>query len=690
MIDLDKNRKTFRSNVKSRSGERLPGMEMYHQGLDVKEANISRGMLPIIGRGGYIFEHEYDIANVVYESVQKEDEIGLEKIIDIQLGLNTATDTPYEPQFVNLVGQTFEIRNPKFLEDPTEPEYWTFEFTSDVGVDPRLHLQESGLHDEDIGRRGFDIDASMRYHLLRPLPRTPEHVLFEIEHESTLTTYGEAQNNGNYKIPVGYTTTAFPSGQYGSRTGSEEIDEGNLDLGDGEVFNRLASNAWWLYAVITRSIYNVLPSYFEILSPNSETQYLNVQKEQGALDLWDVHSLSDISSNPPVRIKLRYSKEVPVTALVTNNSSNGNDISLTAWDFTKGSRWAKEGHRVVQREPNVFYEDIRTDFLKQTMSDSIILDSVGVLTNQAARHFYSPQRSKGALNPTILEGDEISKYEEKLEATLTPDPAGHVSEHVSIVKSQMREKIPNSYIQDFSYYEDVHYKDPDQENWTALSEHYRVWIDLADHGGDESAAFLQHLENMFDNRYVEMRLMPEAPMSGRIDVFDSFRSYSENMPETVLWNTRKSTSARSHDLESTVICVDTWPKKSEEIDVKKFEDLRGKRNPELVASDYNSDGSLADETSVMFVDYFDQQEPDVLDYVEEERWTRIDDEMMVFLTQGYWDHDNDSATPEVQTGRSFEIDRRNWQQSDYLYANTGHTTVHFQRVNGIVSQEHKR
>ena len=94
--------------------------------------------------------------------------------------------------------------------------------------------------------------------------------------------------------------------------------------------------------------------------------------------------------------------------------------------------------------------------------------------------------------------------------------------------------------------------------------------------------------------------------------------------------------------------------------------------------------------AVMFNDYFDQEEPDVLDYVEEQRWSRIDDEMIVYLTQMFHDDDNDISTPQVATGRSFEIDRRDWQQSDYLYANTGHTTVHYEQVNGIIAPEWKR
>ena len=316
------------------------------------------------------------------------------------------------------------------------------------------------------------------------------------------------------------------------------------------------------------------------------------------------------------------------------------------------------------------------------------------------------------------------------------------------------------------FHEDIHYVDPNQQTWTFIQSHWNEYLDENDFATPEEG-FVQHLTNIFDYRFTPVRLQPEVPMSGRIDLFERVQSFYDNMPPSEIHNLRKSTSAQSFDLESVQIVKDTYLKKSEEIDIKKFEDVNGVRDEGIKEhhvlffhtgnmsvtlpnnqtiplpvgnhSSYEWDfynvgqnyyirfiikykGGIADFSfkvmspgaaptpgqttsdieylrhvpfanpvgSAMFEDYFDQQEPDVLDYIEEERWTRIDNDMMTFLTTRFHDHDDDIATPEVETGRTLEIDRREWQQSDYLYANTGHTTVHFQRVNGIVSKEHKR
>ena len=77
MINVDKNRKTFRSDVKSRSGKRLPGLEMYYQGQDLSEVNIAHGPVPIGGRGGNNFRHVYSESQAVYETVVDEEHLSL-------------------------------------------------------------------------------------------------------------------------------------------------------------------------------------------------------------------------------------------------------------------------------------------------------------------------------------------------------------------------------------------------------------------------------------------------------------------------------------------------------------------------------------------------------------------------------------------------------------------------------------
>jgi hypothetical protein len=763
MIDMDRNRKTFRSNIKSRNGKRLPGMEVYYQGLELSEGDITRATLPILARGGLGIQHEYSSSTAVYKSVNNSSTAGLEKIIDLFIKIGTGAtfaDGSSEVDFTNLVGQSFTINNPEYKKDPSVVSKFRFEFTALVGIDPRLLYQENGMYTGDSGRRGDAFNANMKDHLLRPYPRVDRnHEEFETKFAVELAEYGKL-DTGKYLIPVGFPTSPFPGDQYPNNiNGSSKIDPDNFDLTDVSVYTRLAANPYWLYAVITRAFYNALPPYFEILDPDTVPQYPNVSKASGAISLWDQFSMDNSAPSTPLRIKLRYKPNTPAANFSASNSvSSAADISIDPWDFTRDYEWARVGYKAIEKDRNIFYEDFRTDFLKQTEIRPLDGDVASI-------NLYTPQTSVGTTTPSFIAGSDIVKYEEVLSNTTAyASSAQLVSEHMQIRKSQKRDALINTYATEFTYFEDVHYVDPDQQTHSNLREQWVQWVDVNDHGGDEELAKLQHLINVFDYRYSPMRLHPEAPMSGRIDIFNRVRSFYENMPEAVLSNTKRTISAQSFDLKSTTITVDTWLKKSEEIDLKKFEDVNGKRNEgnyeyhvienigtslitlngntlplgiyrsydwgwedsnlttfsakikyrdETIESSWSSlatpstypalgkttqddavyAGYVATQSpgpSIMFNDYFDQQEPDVLDYIEEERWTRIDDEMMVWLTQRYWDHDNNAATTEEETGRSVEIDRREYQQSDYLYANTGHTTVHYQRVNGIIAQEHKR
>ena len=377
-----------------------------------------------------------------------------------------------------------------------------------------------------------------------------------------------------------------------------------------------------------------------------------------------------------------------------------------------------------------------------------------------------------------------------------------VGELVTISKTQSRTAIYNSFSNEYKYYEDVHYVDPDQQTWTELFHHkmWSQWVNPNDHA-TEQAAFVQHLTNMFDGVYARAELIPEHPMSGRIDVFDRINSFYENTPQRILENSRNVVGATLYvDREAfRYRCVDTWPKKVESTPVKMFEDVRGIRNEgrlheywelyfkdsvkarvngievdlegqwikatkrkiavplqtwipdgtvlyeytlavedtnhpgtplKILASelgngndtggglkyyppvrnlfigqyvatnderavDYIFDGSgnkigYAEDNSVMFNDFFDQTDPAYLKHVEEERWSPIDEQMIQIQSGYFWDHDNNDGTAKQATNRNLILDRREWQDDDYLYANTGHTTIHSERSCGTIWQEYKR
>ena len=78
----------------------------------------------------------------------------------------------------------------------------------------------------------------------------------------------------------------------------------------------------------------------------------------------------------------------------------------------------------------------------------------------------------------------------------------------------------------------------------------------------------------------------------------------------------------------------------------------------------------------MFNDYFDQEPLDNHDYIEDERWTRIDDTMLDILT--------------FNANRVTHIDRREWQESDYIDTATGFINSQESGHGGIIYRELKR
>ena len=75
----------------------------------------------------------------------------------------------------------------------------------------------------------------------------------------------------------------------------------------------------------------------------------------------------------------------------------------------------------------------------------------------------------------------------------------------------------------------------------------------------------------------------------------------------------------------------------------------------------------------MFEDYFNVEPLESHDYYESERWTTIDDDMLAVLT--------------FDANRSMHIDRREWQQSDYVYTATGLISSQATRQDGIMYRE---
>ncbi len=309
MIGNDKNRKTFRSKVKKRNGGRLPGMEMYLQGHSVKDANIARGVLPIISRGGQAFRHDYEEAQAVYTTVPDDQNVGLEKLITVQVDVDdgSASFISGQADFTNLVGQTFRIYNPAYVSNNALTEYWEFIFTSTLGVDPRLVYIPDGLYPNYRARVGDTFNIAMKNHMLKPYPRPVEIRKFEDRYSSELEEYGKLDpNTGQYMIPLGFSLDPFPQEIPLAEQSNTYIDPANFDMKEPLVYESLARNPYWLYAVITRALYTVLPKEtFRILDPENIT-IPTLSKAAGSIELWDSYQFPYTGNVAPLSIKIQY------------------------------------------------------------------------------------------------------------------------------------------------------------------------------------------------------------------------------------------------------------------------------------------------------------------------------------------------------------------------------------------------
>ena len=866
-IKIDGNRKTFRSDVKSRSGKRLPGLESHYQGIDLVEANINRCLLPIIGRDnpGGSLSHEYTPVNAVYTSVRKATQLETKRIVDVSLIMDPATATynnglPTSSgtmDFSGLVGQRFTILNPQYHIDNSQPQSWTFEFTLDQGIDPRRMLMKDGLYPgskvaaytlQDVGKHPMNIHSEVRAAFANAdgwshddyQERYLNGSVLGVTNKSKLELYGAYNSStGRYEIPLGLPTDTFDQVRQaitGTPPGPEEYDDGvtkqfihsnNLfpEQGPTGSYNywpeQIGQNTAWLYLVISRAIYNVLPGYISILEPSQNPLPEGIERgtsfmfwnKKNPNTLTSSSTSSEIRARNPLVIKLYYKGDLPQGWTGGINQTSGSDISVTNWDLSDPHEYVFEGYREIERDKHAFYEDFRNDYFQTTNFNDFVINELMDTTyktkpaaaNPRTVGMYGVQLSQGS--SFLSNGDPIVSFSTLLSDS-NPSGAGIevVSELIEIHKTQKRDFIPNTGKDSFVYHEDRHFfglsdvtitnssnntleRNQKETNWTYMEKTYKQFVDPADHGNSDAAAFEQHIVNFIDGNYARDERFSKFPMSETIDVLQTNRSFHENMPPSVLERTRGCAAFTSQYLDHEAIVlggissVIKYKKQEEEVGVAKFEDVRGMRREtfrpyflvtfsdtfvsqvgnnvekavkvyvrdwhphvaetpepffkstgsgkwddfthtewkynlgaqtiptnvfgnhhaivsieyveetdmirpdERIAASAASPAGIVEHNSVMFLDYFDQEEPDTLDFFEREYWSRIDDTMLTHLSQQYWNHDNNSATPDIETSRP---ERREWQREQYLYANTGHTTVHSEKVNGIISQEHKR
>ena len=237
-----------------------------------------------------------------------------------------------------------------------------------------------------------------------------------------------------------------------------------------------------------------------------------------------------------------------------------------------------------------------------------------------------------------------------------------VSDETLIKQTPRREEVFGTYRSEHIWREDPHYLSMDQQTWSNMSMYATMY----------SADLESHISKMLDTNFAAEQYHDLNPLSGRVDVFSRLSRIFDTHNELIFQ--RHSYSVFDQYLDPIDdfqnLQTNRYPKKDDINSNVAFEDVKGKRMIPASSEDLSKDNS------VLFMDFFDQPELEVHDYIEQDRYTRIDSTMLGVLT--------------TDVNRSYDIDRREWQESDYIHTATGFITSQATSQDGIIYREMKR
>ena len=171
-----------------------------------------------------------------------------------------------------------------------------------------------------------------------------------------------------------------------------------------------------------------------------------------------------------------------------------------------------------------------------------------------------------------------------------------------------------------------------------------------------------HIEAMMNSNFADEQYIDPNPLSGRVDALNRLSRIFDT--HTNLIFERHQNSVFDQYLDPIDDFINLQENRFPQEDVLNsdapFEDIQGTRQDD----------------KCMWNDYFDQPPLENHDFIEDERWTRIDDEMLNVVT--------------VHADRTIRIDKREWQESDYVYTATGFINSQTSGQDGIIYREMKR
>ena len=391
------------------------------------------------------------------------------------------------------------------------------------------------------------------------------------------------------------------------------------------------------------------------------------------------------------KIVLILSSSVVGSALLTGTSTFLGDTNNFD-DQSESHEWRLNGILKDNSDQRVFYEDLRTDTIQSTEPHSF--RSSALLFRQA--QFTGGDPAGASFDPRSNYDRNIGPYEYASNSyangiagdpTQLPRFTKHDSSEVLVRQFPKREEVFDTYRGNHQWREDIHYLSLDQQVWSRMEP-----LALNYHSSLEV-----HIGRMMDSNFADEQYIDAYPLSGRVDVFDRLSRTFDTNVDSILERHPNSVFDQYLDpLDDFVnLQQNRFPKADDLQNDIAFEDVRGRRSE--LAPDYDKGGEywygpsnpdpttgLADglpdywagQNSMMFIDYFDQPDLETHDHVEDERWSRIDSDMLEVLTF----HQN----------RGTHIDRREWQETDYVYTATGFINSQQSGQDGIIYREMKR
>ena len=359
------------------------------------------------------------------------------------------------------------------------------------------------------------------------------------------------------------------------------------------------------------------------------------------------------------KIKIILAEPVGPTAVVAALASTSDYFDVTTNPFDNQSEsheWRLNGFHKDTSNERMFYEDLRTDTIQSTEPHSF---------RSSPTLFRQAQFTGG--DPTSPSYDARSNYDRNIGphdysgvsySGIANDPTTenrfttHDSDEVLIRQFPRREEIFDTHRSNFQWREDIHYLSPDQQTWTlmsALATNYHSSLEA-------------HIAAMMNSNFADEQYIDPYPMSGRIDVFKRLSRIFDTHVDLIFERHPYSVFDQFLDPVDDFVNIqeNRYPKKDDLNSDEAFEDVQGARQGE----------------KALWNDYFDQPPLENHDYVESERWSRIDSEMLDILT--------------FNANRDTHIDTREWQGSEYVYTATGFINSQQSGQDGIIYREMKR